>query len=347
MLPKILIALASLFWLGTAVAGFEEGVKAYQAKDYATAMAEARKAVEANDPRGALMLGLLYDSGLGVERNATEAYSWFEKAAKGRVKGAFSKLAWAHLRGDGTFKDMNRALTYSRLSASFDDPEGMFVLYLTLTATSLGFLDEKGRPDEAKYKALAARPISERKVDTEARDALYRSAQKGYPLAIVSLATTLGGTLGENNRKKMLTLSEQVPAHRVPALRNYEKVARDMESLGTSYATPQLFADAQTAQMTTAMVKACGLNPTDTQKAESAPGIVSTAISTPLADAVYLPSEVAGYERAYLVSGTWEEEWTYKACGNTVSFIVKFKADGLGGARNESLLSGKDIPGAR
>ncbi len=348
MYSRILLALASALWLSTAQADFEKSLTALQARDYATALAEARKAGNENDARGYLILGVLYQDGLGVEANAGEAFRWYEKAAKGGAAGAFSKLAWAYARGQGTPRNLEQALSYARLSAGINDPEGMYLTYLTITASSLRFMDANGQPDETKYKALAARPVADRALDTEARDWLYRSAQSGYPLAVLTLAGTLGGTLGDGNRKKMLDLVQKVPAHGIEALKNYEKTTREMEALGDSYATPQLFADAQMQQMTTAMLKGCSLNPTKAQRDDSAaPKLVSISIAKPLADAVYLPSKVAGFERAYLISGTWEEEWRYQACGNKVAFIVKFKADGLGGARNESLVTAKDMLGGQ
>jgi TPR repeat protein len=344
MYPKLLVAVASLFWLGAASAGVEDSLKAFQAQDFPAALAEARKAANAHDPRAYFIMGILYESGSGVQADPKQAFAWYEKAAKGGVTGAQSKLAWAYVHGDGTARNLDIALAHARLSAAAGDPEGMFLVYLALSASPLRTIGDNGRPDEEKYKALAARPAAQRSLDTEARDALYRSAQKGFPLAVVTLATSLGATLGDGNRKKMLTLVETVPSHRVPALKNYESTGRHMETLGDSYATPQLFADAQGPQMTAAAVKACGLNPTREQLAEPS-SLVSTSISKPLSDAVYLPSHVSGFERAYLIAGTWEEEWRYKACGNTASVIVKFKADGLGGARNESVMAGKDVQG--
>jgi TPR repeat protein len=337
MYSRFLITLASIFWLNLAHAGVDESFKAFYAKDYATALTEAQKAIRENDPRGYYILGVMHAGGNGVKADSRQAVEFFEKAAKAGIVGAYSKLALAHLRGDGAPRDLEKVLSYGRIAANSNDAEGMFLVYVALTTSALGSLDASGRPNEEKYKALAARPVSAREVDMEARDWLYRSADKGYPLAMATLAGALGGILGDGNRKKMLALIEKLPPNGIEALKNYAKVARDLDSFGESYASPQLFADAQNAQMTTAILKACGLNPTKEQLAEAPPKIVSVAISKPVADAVYLPSKVAGYERAFLIAGSWEEEWTYKACGNTVPVTTKFKADGMGGARHESM----------
>jgi hypothetical protein len=146
------------------------------------------------------------------------------------------------------------------------------------------------------------------------------------------LALTLGGTVGDGNRERMLALVTKLPNHNHQALKSYEKIARYMETLGKTYTSPQLFYDAQPSQMLAGMVKTCGIrDPKDVSK-QPMPQLIAMAISKPLSNAVYLPSKVAGNERAFLVSGEWEESWTYKACDKTADVIVKFTADGMGGA---------------
>ena len=99
---KLTSLIIALLWLGNAQAGVEESLKAVQAKDYQTALSEARKAADANDPRAYFILGLINESGLGITANKTEAFSWYEKAAKAGVVGAFAKISYAFMRGDGT-----------------------------------------------------------------------------------------------------------------------------------------------------------------------------------------------------------------------------------------------------
>ena len=343
MKTKIAIAALGLSLFGNAHAGFDESLKALQAKDYATGLAEAKKAAEAGDPRGYYLMGIIYQSGYGVEANPQTAFESYQKAAQGKVNGAFSKLAWAYLRGDGTAKDKDKALVYARASASIDDAEGLFLVYLFLNNGVIGYLDANGRPDMDKYKRLASRPLTERALDIEAYDALYRSAAKGHPNATMVLASLMGGVLGDSNRQKLHELSAKLPADKYPAVWNYEKISRQMNSFGQSYATPQLFKDAYTMQLIAASMKDCGANtkkPDGTDQAN--PQLTSVSISIPLSDAVYLPSKVAGFEHAYLVAGNWEEEWKFTACGNSVAVKMKFLADGLGGASFQSVKPPKD-----
>lgn len=219
----------------SATAGFNEALTAYQAKDYSTASKEAHQAVETGDARGSYLLGLMYQNGQGIPANSTEAAGWYEKAVQGGVVGAFAKLAQLYARGDGVPKSMDKAIMYSRLGDRAGDVEATFFLNVSLSAGPLSQLDANGKPDQAKYQKLASRPVSERVLDVEAKDALYRAAEKNYPLAVLTLSLALGGSLGDGNRERMLALMTKIPRHTNQALKNYEKIARYMESLGQDH----------------------------------------------------------------------------------------------------------------
>lgn len=315
-----------------AMAGINEAMTAFQARDYASAAKEARQLAEAGDARGSYLLGVMLQNGLGVAANTTEAAGWYEKAAQGHVAGSYAKLAQLYARGDGVERNQDKALAYARRGDQVGDPEGSLFLSIILNAGPLSQLDAAGKPDPVKYKKLASRPVSERTLDIEAKDALYRSAAKNYPMGELMLALTLGGTVGDGNRERMLSLLAKLPNQTNQALKNYEKIARYMESLGKTYTSPQLFYDAQSSQMLAGMIKTCGIrDPKDVSK-QPPPQLTAIAISKPLSGAVYLPSQVAGNEHVFLVSGEWEESWTYRACDKSADIIVKFTADGMGGA---------------
>lgn len=327
-----------------ATAGFNEALTAYQVKDYPTALNEARQAAGAGDARGCFLLGIMYQDGSGVPPSTPEAAAWYEKAAQGGVIGAFAKLAQLYARGDGVPKNQDKAIAYARRGDQLGDPEGSLFLFVTLTAGPLSQLDAAGKPDRAKYQTLAARPVAERALDVEAKDALYRAAAKEYPLAQLLLAASLGGTIGDGNRERMLALVAKIPNHANPALKNYEKLARHMAHLGQTYTSPQLFFDAQASQMLAGMIQTCGIR--DPQAAEKVvpPELTAISISKPLSGANYLPSHVAGNEHAFLAAGEWEESWTYRGCGRTANVTVKFTADGMGGAYMTSAQTLKKAP---
>jgi len=345
-LAKMLLLIGCVIWYPVnAIAGFDDALGAYRAKDYPKAVTEARQAASTGDARASFLLGAMYQGGLGVVASPYEAAAWYEKAAQGGVLGSFSKLAQIFARGEGVPKNSEKAIAYARQSAQLGDPEGMLFLYSFLMATSLSYLDANGKADQTKYQKLSTRPLSDRGLDIEAKDSLYRASDKSYPFAILALALEFGGTVGDNNRQRMLELTSKIPQHTYKALQNYEKVARHINGLGQTLATPQLFLDAQVSQMFAAMLKTCGFQENKEVIKPAAPELISIAISKPLIGATYLPSKVPGYEHSYLVAGEWEEDWTYRGCERTGTVRVKFSADGLGGAHFSSEQAGKDIPG--
>jgi hypothetical protein len=257
---KFVLSLLSFCIIGNAYAGFNESYKALQAKDYQTGMTEARKGAEAGDARAFYLLGIIYHDGLGVAANPKEAVYWFDKAVAGGMPAASVQLAWAYLRGEGVTKDADKALVYARQAAKADVAEGMFLVYICLIQGPLSQLDTNGRSSDEKYKALSARPVTERTIDTEAYDALYRSAEKGFPQAMLSLAAQFGGVLGDGNRKRLQDLTAKASLQKIPAVASYEKLSRDIDALGQSYTTPQLFKDTYQTQLIAAEAKACGFN---------------------------------------------------------------------------------------
>lgn len=332
-LPVLLVLLFGFVIHGVSRAGFDEALKAYQAKDFPLALSEARKAADAGEPRGSMILGVMYQNGQGVATDHAQAVKHFEKAAQGGVVNASARLAQAHARGQGVAKDRDKALALARRAAQQGDAEGAFLVSVILTGEFLGYLDANGKPDRQRYMKLAGRPLSERAMDTEARDALYWAADKAFPPAMMTLALSFGGSVGDGNRQRMQALMAKLPNVTYPALLNYQKIASYMDTLGQSNASPQAFVDAQPPQMLAAAMQACNLRDGKEAAKLPPPRLVSIKVSKPLSEAVYLPSKIAGYERAYLVSGQWEEAWTYTACDKPAQVTVRFTADGLGGTQ--------------
>lgn len=314
------------------MAGYDEALAAHRAKDYDTALREARLAADAGDARASYLLGFMLESGQGVPASKAEAAGWYEKAAEGGTAPAFARLAQLYARGDGVPKDPDKAIEYARRGDRQGDPGSSHFLHVALISGPLRWIDAGGKPDQARYRALAARPVSERNQDIEAYDALYRSASRNYPPALFSLALTAAATLGDGSRERLFAALAKLPPGSHPALKRYEQVARHQARLGQTYTTPQLFLDAQLSQGVAAMIQTCGIRDPKDLPQQTMPELQKVAISRPLGDAVFLPSHVPGYERAYLVAGTWEETWTYRGCDKTADVIVEFTADGLGGA---------------
>ena len=321
-------------------AGFEEAVRAYEANDFAGALRQARPLAQAGDARANFMLGQMYQLGEGVEANPAAGVAYYRKAAEGGLLGAYSRLARAYVSGDGVARDLDAALYFARIGAKHGDEDAKFMVYRSLIAGPLGYLDASGKLDDSKYQQLARRPISERKLDTEALDALYYAVEKGHPQARQFLAMLLGETLGDGNRLKLLDLLSKLPAQTKGVLAQYATTAREMGSLGISMTSPRLFIDAQRGSFG-GIVRTCGVGNKVDRKEIAGVKLVSTSVSMPPQGAKYLPTTVPGFEKATMLEGTWEETWTYEGCGRQAWVVMRFKADGLGGA---SFISQVTVP---
>lgn len=66
------------------------------------------KAVEKGEPRSMELLGEMYASGTGVERNYTQAFKWLALASKQEVYSAYNGLGYLYLRGYGVEKNYSK-----------------------------------------------------------------------------------------------------------------------------------------------------------------------------------------------------------------------------------------------
>jgi TPR repeat protein len=73
---KVLLAVALMCADAPAWADSDDGVAAYNANDYATALKEIRPLAEQGVTVAQLQLGAMYGNGLGVPENDAEAVRW-------------------------------------------------------------------------------------------------------------------------------------------------------------------------------------------------------------------------------------------------------------------------------
>ncbi len=64
-----------------AIAGFDEGLAAYNSKDYASALREFKPLAAQGDAKAQLGLGLMYQQGQGVAQDYQEALKWYRLAS--------------------------------------------------------------------------------------------------------------------------------------------------------------------------------------------------------------------------------------------------------------------------
>ncbi|WKE65821.1 TonB family protein [Gallaecimonas kandeliae] len=111
-----LLATSLLAAASPAFADFNDGLKAYLAKDYPKALAEFRASAQLGQPNAQFNLGVMYFNGEGVTRDPEEAYAWFAAAEDNGLAGADkAKLKALSQLGKGQLKAASN-LAQQRLS---------------------------------------------------------------------------------------------------------------------------------------------------------------------------------------------------------------------------------------
>lgn len=98
-------------------AAFEDGLRAYDAGDYATAAREWRKLAAACDSQAATALAGLYRDGLGVPRDERLAFRWYFLAAEAGEPVAQAALGERYAEGWGVARDLIQAYFWFGLAA--------------------------------------------------------------------------------------------------------------------------------------------------------------------------------------------------------------------------------------
>ena len=120
---RMLLIAGALVVAHTAWGGdFEDGMAAYQQKDYATAVKRFRSAAISGDDVAQDFVGMMYDEGKGVEQDYKEAARWYLLAAKQGNVFAQSKLGLMYNNGRGVAQDYKEAVRWYRLAAQQGDP---------------------------------------------------------------------------------------------------------------------------------------------------------------------------------------------------------------------------------
>lgn len=95
---------------------FEEGVAAYEAKEYAQAYSYFTEAAGTN-PNAMVNLAFMHMKGTGCERSTEKAQGWFEKAAEEGNMHALNSLGIFYEKGMTGVVDASKSLEYYRKAA--------------------------------------------------------------------------------------------------------------------------------------------------------------------------------------------------------------------------------------
>lgn len=99
--PRTLALLVLLTVQGNVLAGWDEGVAAYDSGDYATALKEFRPLAEQGEASAQGSLGVMYAKGQGVTQDYKEAVKWYRKAAEQGDATAQKNLGKMYYDGKG------------------------------------------------------------------------------------------------------------------------------------------------------------------------------------------------------------------------------------------------------
>ena len=108
-------------------------------ENYSQAMEWAKKAADQGNVKGMYIVGMLYDSGWGVEKDFTKAFQFYLRGAE--LGNAFMqyKVGAAYWQGMGVEVDMQKAKDWFLKSAEQGDEEGQWALGLFYVANSRDF----------------------------------------------------------------------------------------------------------------------------------------------------------------------------------------------------------------
>ncbi|GGY05448.1 tetratricopeptide repeat protein [Paludibacterium paludis] len=325
----LLAALAAV----PAFADYQDAMRAIQKKDYAKALPLMKEEADKNNPDALYALGVIHAQGLGVDKNPAESLKWFEKAAEAGNANAYNLVANAYLTGNGAATDFTKARKWAQKSADKGDATGQFmVFYAHINDPAFRYFDDTGKIDKARFEQLRKRGPEERKADSNAYTMLAQAAEKGDANALQATLTTLLNANSPGNNARILAMMDKIGTlnERQTALKT---TLTESARLGNSEVGPQAWKGVFATSRETAEARARADGQLKKGRCEARDiKLVKTALSRPLANAVYLPVEAPLLKDALLIKGNWQEIWEFDVCGKATPVTLNFEADGMGGS---------------
>ena len=115
---------------GSATAGFDEGVAAYERGDYAAALREFMPLALGGDSSAQYSLGVMYTQGEGIAQDYAEAVRWYRLAADQGNASAQYNLGVRYHDGEGVPQNYAEAARWFRLAADQGLAQAQFALGL-------------------------------------------------------------------------------------------------------------------------------------------------------------------------------------------------------------------------
>lgn len=114
-------------------ASLEDGINAYNNRNYSSALKEFHNQAKIGDAQAQLLLGLMYDNGLGTKQDYEQALHWYTEAAKrGHARAQFNVAEMLTL-GQGTAQDKQQAMKWYSRAANNGFAEAQYKLGIALS----------------------------------------------------------------------------------------------------------------------------------------------------------------------------------------------------------------------
>ncbi len=96
---------------------FDQGMQASRSGEYETALEKWLALAQQGHAEAQFNLGVMYENGLGVQKDHAQASKWFKKAAEQGLKEAQNNLGKNYAQGRGLEQDYIRAYKWLSLAA--------------------------------------------------------------------------------------------------------------------------------------------------------------------------------------------------------------------------------------
>ena len=207
-------------WPGSALADFDDALKAYEGGNDAAALRELRPLLSSGNPSAAWLMGRMAEAGRGGPASAGEAARWYRKAAEAGHVPAMLALADLHLRGQGVAQSDARAGDWLKKAAAKGSARAILALGLLRLDGRLGPASDAPaylRRAVAAGSGEAAVVLGELAL---AGRIVPRDPGQAYRLALVAEAAGAGrGPMGERLAALTAKARQELPPATAQSLR--------------------------------------------------------------------------------------------------------------------------------
>lgn len=129
MLKRLVLSLLLSVSVGSLQAAeLEEGFQAFKAGNYEQALRSWLPIAEKDNADAQYNLGILYQKGLGVEKNPKTAFIWYKRASANGHSDAMYNLGIMYNKGRVVYRSPKDAVKWWRKSAQLGNAEAQFNL---------------------------------------------------------------------------------------------------------------------------------------------------------------------------------------------------------------------------